>query len=64
MWRSVVKRTAEASPYDWAHWQKAGWLEQDYYYPAKPGFFSSAAAGAVEKIIERTIRTAGVSPLT
>ena len=64
VWRSVVKRTAEASPYDWAHWQKAGWLEQDYYYPAKPGFFSSAAAGAVEKIIERTIRTAGVSPLT
>lgn len=64
VWRSVVKRTAEASPYDWAHWQKSGWLEQDYYYPAKPGFLSNAAAGVVEKIIERTIRTAGVSPLT
>jgi hypothetical protein len=64
VWRSVVKRTAEASPYDWAHWQKAGWLEQDYYYPAKPGFLSNALAGTVEKIIERTIRKAGVSPLT
>lgn len=64
VWRSVVRRTETASPYDWAHWQKAGWLEQDYYYPANPGLIANGLAGLVEKLIERAIRTAGVSPLT
>lgn len=64
VWRSVVRRTENASPYDWAHWQKAGWLEQDYYYPAKPGLIANGLAGLVEKFIERAIRTAGMSPLT
>ena len=64
VWRSVVRRSEDASPYDWAHWQKAGWLEQDYYYPAKPGLVANGLAGLVEKMIERAIRTAGVTPLT
>jgi len=64
VWRSVVRRTENASPYDWAHWQESGWLEQDYYFPVKPNVFANALAGMVEKLIERAIRTAGVSPLT
>jgi len=64
VWRSVVKRTNEASPYDWNYWQQSGWLEQDYYYPTRINPVSNLLAATVEKMIDRAIRTAGVKPLT
>lgn len=64
VWRSVVVRTKEASPYDWAHWQKSGWLEQDYYFPVRINVLSSGIAALVERVIARTIKNGGVKPIT
>jgi len=64
VWRSVVTRTRDASPYDWNYWKESGWLEQDYYYPVNPGPLANGIAALVEKIIDRTIRNAGVKPAT
>ena len=64
VWRSVVNRTREASPYDWGHWQSSGWLTQNYYFQSRANPFANALAGLVEKMIDRAIRTAGVKPIT
>jgi hypothetical protein len=64
VWRSVIKRSKDASPYDWNYWQEAGWLEHDYYYPTSVNPLSNALAGFVEAMIERTIRNASVKPVT
>ena len=64
VWRSVVRRTREASPYDWNHWQESGWLDQNYYFPARVNPVSNALAAVIERLIDRAIRTAGVSPIT
>lgn len=64
VWRSVIKRSKDASPYDWNYWHEAGWLEQDYYYPTSVNPLFNALAGFVEAMIERTIRNASVKPVT
>ena len=64
VWRSVIKRTTNASPYDWNYWQQAGWLEQNYYYETRVNPVSNMFASLIEKLIDRAIRNAGVKPLT
>lgn len=64
VWRSVVKQTEDASPYDWDHWRGSGWLEQDYYYPARVNMLSNGLAALVERMIARSIRKVSVKPLT
>jgi len=64
VWRSVVMRTENASPYDWAHWQASGWLKQDYYFPVRPNRFANGIAALVERMIDRAIRKVSVSPVT
>lgn len=64
VWRSVVARTREASPYDWNHWQKSGWLEQDYYFPVKVNALSNGIAALVERLIGWAIKTGSVKPVT
>ncbi len=64
VWRSAVVRANETSPYDLAHWQKSGWLEADYYYPAKVNIFAKGIASLVEKIIAYVIKNASVKPMT
>jgi multimeric flavodoxin WrbA len=64
VWRSVVKRTESASPFDWEHWQNSGWLEQDYYYPVTVNPVSNGIAWLLEKVIDRAIRNASVKPVS
>ena len=64
VWRSVVARTREASPYDWNHWQKSGWLEQDYYFPVKVNALSNGIAALLERVIGWAIRNGSVKPIT
>jgi multimeric flavodoxin WrbA len=64
VWRSVVRRSQNASPYDWNHWQESGWLDQDYYFPVRVSPVSNGISALVEKIIDRAIRTASVKPVT
>ena len=63
VWRSVVKQSREASPYDWNHWQQSGWLDQNYYFPVKVNPLANSMAIVVEKLIERTIRKVAVKPV-
>jgi len=64
VWRSAVKQSKDASPFDWDHWQKSGWLEQDYYFQVKVNPLANGMAFMVEKLIERTIRKVAVGPVT
>lgn len=64
VWRAVVKRTENASPYDWEHWQKTGWINQDYYYPVKANPVALGLAAFIEWMIERAIRKVSVKPQT
>ncbi len=64
VWRAMVRRTEKDSPYDWAHWQRTGWINQDYYFKARINPFSLALARFIERMIERTIRKASANPLT
>ena len=64
VWRSVVRQSKEASPYDWNHWQASGWLDQDYYYPVRVNPLANGMAWLIEKMIERTIRNVAVKPVT
>lgn len=64
VWRSVVARTREASPYDWNHWQTSGWLEQDYYFPVKANPLSKGIAALIERLIGWAIRNGSVRPIT
>ncbi len=64
VWRAVVRRTAEASPYDWEHWQSSGWLQQNYYYATPVNPLSNLLAGLIERLINRAISKASVKPLT
>ncbi|MEZ5562974.1 MAG: NAD(P)H-dependent oxidoreductase [Gammaproteobacteria bacterium] len=64
VWRSVVARTREASPYDWNHWQASGWLEQDYYFPVKANPLSKGIAALLERLIGWAIRNGSVRPIT
>ena len=64
VWRSVVVRSRDESPFDWNYWQESGWLEQDYYFPVKANAFSNGLAAMVEKMIGRAIRKVSVNPVT
>ncbi len=64
VWRSVIKRSKDASPYDWNHWREAGWLEQNYYYPARVNPIANMVAAAIEQMIDRAIRKVSVKPLS
>jgi len=63
VWRSVIIRSKDASPYDWDHWRSSGWLEQDYYFPARVNPLANALAAMVEKLIGRAIRKVSVKPI-
>lgn len=63
VWRSVVVRTADESPYDWNHWRERGWLERSYYVDVPVNPVASALAGLVEKIIALAIRNVSVGPI-
>ncbi|MGI9341875.1 MAG: hypothetical protein ACR2QV_03445, partial [Gammaproteobacteria bacterium] len=63
VWRSVVVRTGDESPYDRNHWHENGWLENSYYVDAPVNPVSNALAGLVEKIIARAIRNVSVGPV-
>lgn len=64
VWRSVIKRSKEASPYDWDHWSRSGWLEQNYYYPARVNPLANMLAAFIEKMIGRAIQNVSVKPVT
>ena len=64
VWRSVVRQSRDASPFDWGHWQQSGWLDQDYYYPVKVNPLANGIALMIEKIIEYSIRNVTVKPVT
>jgi len=64
VWRSVVRQSKDASPFDWEHWQQSGWLDQDYYYPVKVNPLANGMALLIEKIIEYSIRNVTVKPVT
>jgi hypothetical protein len=64
VWRSVIKRSKDASPYDWEHWQNSGWLDQDYYFPVRANPLSLGLASLIEKMIERAIVNVSVKPAT
>jgi multimeric flavodoxin WrbA len=64
VWRSVVKQSKDASPFDWEHWRKSGWLDQDYYFPVRVNPLANGMAYLIEKLIERTIRNVAVKPVT
>jgi multimeric flavodoxin WrbA len=64
VWRSAVRQSADASPFDWNHWKESGWLDMNYYYPVKVNPLANGAAFMVEKIIARAIRKVAVKPIT
>ena len=64
VWRSVIKRSREASPYDWQHWQNSGWLDQPYYFATRVNPVANVLAACVEKLIERAIQKVSVNPAT
>ncbi len=64
VWRSVIARSKDASPYDWKHWQESGWLDQDYYFPVRVNFLANGVAAMVEAMIGYVIRNVKVKPVT
>lgn len=63
VWRSVVVRTRDESPYDWNHWHENGWLENPYYVDVPVNPVSNALAGMVERMIARAIDNVSVGPV-
>ncbi|MCP3999996.1 MAG: NAD(P)H-dependent oxidoreductase [Gammaproteobacteria bacterium] len=64
VWRSTVAINEQNSPYDWEHWKKSGWLDQDYYFETKGNFISKSIAFLIEKLIAQAIRNVSVGPST
>ena len=64
VWRSVVMRTEQASPYDFEHWKQSGWFDQNYYYPIKTNPLANSLAAMIEAMINRAIRNVSVKPMT
>ena len=64
VWRSVIYRSKDASPYDWNYWSESGWLEQDYYFPARINPLANSIAAFVERMIGRAIAKVSVKPIT
>jgi multimeric flavodoxin WrbA len=63
VWRSVITRTRDDSPYDWNYWQEKGWLERSYYVDVPMNPFANALAGLVERMIAYAIRNVSVGPV-
>lgn len=63
VWRSVIKRTRNASPYDWAQWQDRGWLARSYYLPGRVNPISNLLAAVVERLIGASIENVWVKPV-
>ena len=63
VWRSVIMRTGEESPYDWNYWQEKGWLDRSYYVDVPVNPFANALAGLVERMIAYAIRNVSVGPV-
>ncbi len=42
IWFHVWQITAQTTPVDRQYWREHGWLEADYYYPARIGLFGQA----------------------
>jgi multimeric flavodoxin WrbA len=64
VWRSVIKRTEHESPYDYKHWQQAGWFKQNYYYATRINPLANSLASFIEAMINRAIRKVSVKPRT
>jgi multimeric flavodoxin WrbA len=64
VWRSVVMRTENESPYDYNHWKQSGWFEQNYYYPTGANPVGNGLAALIEAMINRAIRKVSVKPTT
>lgn len=64
VWRSVIIRSKDASPYDWEHWNQSGWLQQNYYFPTRVNPVANILASLVEKMIGRAISKVWVKPST
>jgi multimeric flavodoxin WrbA len=64
VWRSAVMTNETNSPYDWEHWERSGWLAQDYYFKTRINIISNSLAGMIEKLIARAIRNVSVGPVS
>ena len=64
VWRSTVSTNEANSPYDWEHWERSGWLEQDYYFKTRINVIGNSLAGMIEKLIARAIRNVSVGPVS
>ncbi len=63
VWRSVVTRTRQESPYDWAQWQERGWLDRSWYLPGRVNRVANALAAGIEWFIGAAIANVWVRPV-